>query len=495
MASFYQQLSTIFEKLWHIEHILSISRWDEAVMMPSGSGLSRAKALASVESLHHSLLTDPQIADLIKGVEQESLSDWQAANVEWMRHQYLNACAVPAELVEERTRTTMACEQAWRRLRTENNWQDFAPHLEKTFKIIETHTRMRTDAIGKHKNCYDTLLDDYSPGMSAATISPIFSELKTALIPVLQRIINAPSTRPPTALDGPFDIKIQQQVCASISRSLGFDFNHGRLDISDHPFCGGTPTDVRMTTRYHSNECISAIMGVCHETGHALYEQHLPKEWISQPVGRALGMTVHESQSLIIEMQACRSYPFMQLLAQLLNQHFTEHPPFTADDLYQRITQVTPGKIRVDADDVTYPLHIMLRYELESALFSHQIGIRDLPALWDEKMQAYLNVNTKGDYTNGVMQDVHWAAGLFGYFPAYTLGRLTAAQLYHHWRLAAPGLEHSFAAGNFQPLIEWLNCHIYSKASSLDYQNLLSKATGHPLSAAYYLRDIQHRYD
>lgn len=244
---------------------------------------------------------------------------------------------------------------------------------------------------------------------------------------------------------------------------LGFDFNHGRLDISHHPFCGGISSDVRITTRYNEHDFLSSLMAITHETGHALYEQGLLQEWSTQPVGHSLGMSVHESQSLLIEMQICRSLSFIHFITPLAQKYFPQAQNITTENLFYHYTQVKPGLIRVDADEVTYPLHVILRYEIEQLLFASEITIDDLPSVWDSYMQKYLGVSTLGDDKNGVMQDVHWPSGIFGYFPAYTFGALIAAQLFAALKKSIPDIKDQIQEGNFKPLLSWLRENLHQK--------------------------------
>ena len=277
-------------------------------------------------------------------------------------------------------------------------------------------------------------------------------------------------------------------------KSLQFDFNHGRLDSSHHPFCNGIPQDIRITTRYSEEEFITSLLGICHETGHALYEQGLPQKWVSQPVGAIHSMAMHESQSLLIEMQVCRSPAYFQFLLPLIQQEFGKNETLTADNLFKLITRVTPSLIRVDADEVTYPLHVIMRYELEKGLFKGELALRDLPQHWDELMRKYLGLSTQGNDKDGVMQDVHWPSGAFGYFPAYTLGRLIAAQFFEAFSRSHPHFDKEVQQGNFQALIVWLRKHIHESASLLDTAALLKQVTGKNLESQHFINHIKQRY-
>ncbi|MCH9769260.1 MAG: carboxypeptidase M32 [Gammaproteobacteria bacterium] len=489
----YQQLEALFTKLDHLEHLSALANWDEAVMMPSGGGPARAEAMATLQTVQHELLTDPKVSELLAKANNNPPGEaWANANLKRIQKLYTQATCLPSKLVGEIAEKSTRCEQAWRKLRGKNNWHEFEPKLTELFQLIYESANIRAEYF--NQSPYDVLLDEYSPSLSQSFIEPIFENLKTQLPQLIKTIVEKQKTIKPLPLTGPFAIDKQRKIGLQLMQAIGFDFNHGRLDVSHHPFCGGVPSDVRLTTRYREDEFVSAIMGICHETGHACYEQHLPENWRQQPVGKALGMSVHESQSLLIEMQACRSSEFLSFLAPLIQAEFGNQKAFAADNLALHYAKVEPSLIRVDADEVTYPLHVILRYEIERDLFARKIQIKDLPEVWQAKMQSYLGLSTKDDYQNGVMQDVHWPAGIFGYFPAYTIGRLIAAQLYQTALTAKPNIPQQLAQGDFTDLMGWLKQHVHSRASFMDMQSLLQDATGNKLNANYFINDLKQRY-
>jgi carboxypeptidase Taq len=294
-------------------------------------------------------------------------------------------------------------------------------------------------------------------------------------------------------------VERQRELGVRLMGKLGFDFTRGRLDVSHHPFCGGVPEDVRITTRYDADDFAKGMMGVLHETGHAKYEQHLPAIWLGQPVGRARSMAVHESQSLFLEMQVSRSRDFATFVAPLLAEAFPEaakRPPeaFVAEKLHLLATRVTPSFIRVDADEVTYPCHVILRFEIERELVIGRLAVEDVPDAWDERMQRLLGISTRGDYKNGCMQDVHWPAGLIGYFPTYTLGALLAAQLFESAARELPDLGASIARGDLGPLDAWLNEKVWGQGSLLETDALVRHATGRSLDTGAFERHLARRY-
>jgi carboxypeptidase Taq len=276
--------------------------------------------------------------------------------------------------------------------------------------------------------------------------------------------------------------------------AFGFDFDYGRLDISLHPFCGGTPNDVRITTRYDQTDFTTALMGVLHETGHAMYERGLPSNYIRQPVGKALGMSMHESQSLLIEMQVCRSQEFLQYAAPLVRLAFNGNgSAWEPNNLYRLYTKVERGFIRVNADEVTYPAHIILRYQLEKALINDELKLSDLPEAWNQKMQDLLGVKPPSD-TLGCLQDIHWYDGAWGYFPTYTLGAMTAAQIFQAAIQNDSNINAGISQGDFQPLMVWLRSNIHSSGSLITASELLTKATGRPLDPNVFKNHLKSRY-
>jgi len=293
---------------------------------------------------------------------------------------------------------------------------------------------------------------------------------------------------------GPFPEAAQRALNREVMALLGFDFEAGRLDESAHPFSGGVPEDVRLTTRYSEDDFARSLLGTIHETGHARYEQNLPRDWLGQPLGTARSYGIHESQSLSCEMQLARSRPFVGLLVPLLKKHFGDQPAFDADNIYRLWTRVKPGFIRVDADEVTYPAHVILRYEIERPLIEGEIEPEDIPALWAEKMQALLGLDTTGNHKDGCLQDVHWTEGAFGYFPSYTLGAMYAAQWFAVIRRATPDLDARIAAGELAPVFDWQREFIWSQGCRWTTPELVQRASGEALNPAHFQAHLRRRY-
>jgi carboxypeptidase Taq len=493
----YQELEEHFRRVSRLEHLEAMASWDEAAMMPAGGGSARAAALATLRGMIHAETASPKLADLFARAEHEQaeLGPWQRANLREMSRGYVRAMAVPPALVEAASLAQSKSEQAWRTLRADNDWAGFRPLLAEVVRLRREVAQALGAQLGLSE--YDALLDGFEPGARSAHIAPLFQALGEFLPDLIQQALERQARLPePPAAAGPFAVESQRRLGLALMQRLGFDFEHGRLDTSHHPFCGGVPQDVRITTRYKESDFLSALMGVLHETGHAKYEQHLPPAFLDQPVGRARSMAMHESQSLLLEMQVCRSAEFARFLSPLLGEAFpaAARDAFEPRNLGRTLARVRPDFIRVDADEVTYPCHIVLRFELERELILGTLAVADIPERWDAGMLRLLGLSTAGNFKDGCMQDVHWPAGLFGYFPTYTLGALTAAQLFAAACRAHPGLPEAIARGDLSELDAWLSTNVWSQGCLLETHELLQKATGAALGTEAFERHLRRRY-
>ncbi|ANI29293.1 peptidase M32 [Yersinia entomophaga] len=492
MITAYHQLRSTFTRLSRFEHLSAIAGWDMQTMMPPKGNLARSEALAELNVLHHQILTAPQVGQWLEQAEQETLNDIEKANLREMRRHYDNAVLVPESLVEAKSLAGARCEHAWRQQRINNDWAGFAENLREVVKLSRQEAEIRAQAAGTSR--YDALLNLYEPGLRSSDLDRIFGDLKQWLPDLLQKAIVKQAKQPHLTPVGPFDLEKQRQLSLSVMALLGFDFDGGRVDVSVHPFCGGVPQDVRITTRYNEKEFTSALMGIVHETGHARYEQNLPREWLGQPISHARSTAIHESQSLLFEMQLARSDEFLKLLLPLAIKHFGEQAALTEDNFIALNQRVEAGFIRVDADEVSYPAHVILRYEIEKALIEGEIEVEDIPAQWNEKMQRYLGLNTEGNYRNGCMQDIHWTDGAFGYFPTYTLGAMYAAQLFQTAREAIPNLDQQIGNGDLSALFAWLQQNIWQHGSRYLTDELIIKATGETLNPRFFRQHLERRY-
>jgi carboxypeptidase Taq len=468
-----------------------VLHWDHAAMMPEGGAATRARQLATLEGLVHGMLADAALPDLLDAAEAAADPDpWDAANLREMRRAWRHARAVPADLVEALSVATSECETAWRAARPANDFAAVAPLLDTVLRLTREQAAAKAAAFGCSP--YDALLDSYEPGGTAARIDALFAELAEVQPDLYGRAL-ARQGAAPAVPGGPFPVAAQRALCAEVMGVLGFDFRHGRLDQSHHPFTGGVPDDVRLTTRYQEQDFLRGLLGTVHETGHALYEQGLPAAWRRQPVGDSRGMVLHESQSLLMEMQVARGDAFLGYLAPLLERAFGPDPAFAPGNLGRLARRVSRGLIRVDADEVAYPLHVMLRYRLERAMLDGDLAIGDLPGAWNDGMRDMLGVVPPDD-RDGCMQDVHWFGGAFGYFPTYTLGALAAAQLFAAARRAVSGLPEALGRGDVAPLLAWLRSEVHGRASLESTDAVLEAATGAPLETAAYRAHIEARY-
>ena len=493
--SAYSDLEEKFRRLAILGDATAMLHWDMAVMMPPGGAETRAEQLATLRVIHHDMLTDPALADLLDGAESDAagLDGWQSANLHEMRRQWIHANALDARLVEAFSKICSTTDMTWRAARPDSDFAAVRPQLEEMLGLVQEIAARKAEALGTTP--YDALLDEYEPGGRAAEIDRVFDDLAGFLPGFIDRVIDHQAAAGPPA---PFAADIaedkQRALGHRIMEVIGFDFDHGRLDTSAHPFSSGAPDDLRITTRYSAADFTESLMGVIHETGHALYEYQLPADWRHQPVGQSRGMALHESQSLLMEMQACRSPEFIHFVAPLMREVLGGQGPAWSDDNIQRhYRRVARSFIRVEADEVTYPAHVILRYRLERAMIAGDLAIADLPGAWNEAMAEMLGI-TPPDDRRGCLQDLHWYDGAWGYFPTYTLGAMIAAQLYAAADAADPDIRAGIARGDFKPLLAWLRANVHGHGSRLSTAEVVTAATGRPLDPQCFERHLEARY-
>jgi carboxypeptidase Taq len=491
----YADLRTRFGRTLTLQSVEDVLHWDTAAMMPPGSGSARAEQLALLRVLGHEMLCSPDTGAMLDEAEGRSaeLDPWDRANLREMRRMWIFAAAVPSDIVAALSKACSACEASWRSARLASDFAAVAPQLAEVLRLVRQVAAARAERLGTSR--YEAMLDEHEPGMRCSVIDPLFDDLAAWLPSLRDRALQAQSERPALLqLEGPFPIEAQRALGERLMRVVGFDLEYGRLDVSAHPFCGGTPDDVRITTRYDETDFLSSLMGVLHETGHALYQRGLPEAWRHQPVGNPRGMGIHESQSLLIEMQACRSRAFLAFAAPLIREAFgRDGEAWTPDNLYRRYTLVAPGFIRAEADEVTYPSHVILRYRLEKAMVDGELEVADLRDAWAEGMRELLGL-TPPDDRRGCLQDIHWFDGAFGYFPSYTLGAITAAQLFQTAVAARPEIVTGIERGDFSALVGWLRDNVHSLGSHHTTPELVKHATGKALDVAHYKAHLETRY-
>ena len=492
----YDELTGTWTKLHHFGHLQSIAGWDQAANMPPKGNEARAAAMGEMAALLHRLRTDAKLPDQMARAEQEPLSDMERANLREMHREWRASNALPESLVQRQQMATSRCEHAWRRQRPANDWAGFVENFRPVLALAREEASLLSAQSGLRR--YDALMDRYEPGMTCAQLDQVFASLRQWLPGLIQQVLarqqEANSRLPLIEPLGPFALAAQRDLCTEVMRMLGFDFEAGRLDVSTHPFCGGVPEDVRMTTRFREDDFLGSLMGTVHETGHGRYEQNRPRALLGQPVARARSMALHESQSLSFEMQLGSHPGFVAGLAPLLGSAFGIQPAFAPQNLHRLLTRVQPGFIRVDADEVTYPAHIILRYEIERPLVEGEIEPEDVPALWDAKMMELLGVDSRGNYKDGPLQDVHWPESLFGYFPCYSLGAMYAAQWFAAMRRAMPDVDARIGQGDLAPVFDWLRDNIWQQASRWTTDELAIRASGEVLNPAYFKAHLEARY-
>ncbi len=490
----YRELEARFARLGAVGQAAMHLHWDQSVMMPPGGAEARGEQLAALSAIRHEILSADVTENLIQDAEiQGGLDEWQQANLGEMKRRWTGATAVSGDLVAALARAVTACETKWRDARAERDFASVRPLLQTVLDLVIETAEARAGKL--NLSPYDALMEKYSPGITSEKIDLVFGDLGAFLPDFLGRVMEKQAAEPaPLIPEGPFPAARQRELGEDMMRRLGFDFEAGRLDESLHPFSSGTHGDHRITTKYSDDDFVFGLMGVLHETGHALYEKGLPADWRRQPVGESLGMDIHESQSLIIEMQACRSPEFLGFAAPLMRAAFGgEGAAWDPENLVRLYTRVKPGFIRVDADEVTYPAHVILRYELERALIGGDLTLSDLPGAWNDGMERLLGIVPPDDGL-GVLQDIHWYDGAFGYFPSYTLGAIGAAQLFDAARQADADVLPAIGRGDFGPLYAWLGGNVHGLGRRYPSEELLTRATGRPLDVETFKSHLRVRY-
>jgi carboxypeptidase Taq len=491
MADAWDRLVSKLQELSDLGRAAALMHWDQAVMMPPGGAPSRARAQATLEAIMHGRLTDPAVGDLLGELESDGdLDDDQRASFRILRHDYDRATKVPSDLVKEIAEVQGHSYQAWTEARPEDDFSILEPHLEKLFRL----KREEADALGYEGERYDALLDAFEPEMTAAEVGEMFADLVSGLEPLNDAVLGV--ERPaPEWLSAEYDEETQREVCHWLVEVLNFDSTRGRLDESPHPFTMGlVPSDVRQTTRAERNNFLASIFAAIHETGHALYEQGLSDDHADLPVGRTPSLGMHESQSRMWENLVGRSREFTTFLLPALKERWEAQLGMVSpDDFYAGVNHAQRSLIRVSADELTYNLHVAIRFDLERALLREELPVSELPDAWDDAYEKRIGIRSP-NRADGVLQDMHWAIGAIGYFPTYTLGNIYSAALFAKAESEIDGLRDGFTRGESKPLLEWLRENIHSEGYRYDARTLAERVIGEPVTADPLLDYLTNKY-
>lgn len=464
--------------------------WDERTFLPPAGAAHRGAQVALLARIGHELWTDPRTGQLLDEIDAQSLTDHQVANLREWRRAYQRATKLPASLVEELARVTSEAQGVWQEAKRSSDFVAFRPSLEKIIGL----KRQEADCVGYAAARYDALIDEFEPGVTTQQVRDLLGGLAAGLSPLVAEIVERQSKRPSVEWDCEFSVAAQEKLCREVASAVGFDFDRGRLDSTEHPFCSGMgPGDCRILTRFHSRRPFEAFFGTLHEAGHGLYEQGLDQTRWGTPCGMAASYGIHESQSRLWENQIGRSRPFWKAWGPRFRSAFSDVVDLSDERLWTHVNRVHPSLIRIDADEVTYNLHIAIRFELESAMLSGDLAVAELPTAWQEAFQRYLDLTVPDD-ARGCLQDIHWSFGGIGYFPTYTLGNLYSAQIMDAAEQRVPGLWEDIAAGSFLRLTKWLNENIHQHGQLYRPVELIERVTGEAPSSAAFLRYLRAKF-
>ena len=473
----------------------SLLGWDQQTFMPQGAAAGRGEQSAALSTLIHEMFVSGETETLLASAERETASadpdSDEVRMVAAVRRDYDRETRLPSDLVAELSRHRAVSHSIWVKARKENDFQAFAPALEKVLEL----TRRRAECLGYGEHIYDALLDGYEPGMKQSDVARMFADLKPSLVALVRAIGSTTRPTDDSLLHRSYPVDTQRKITLGLAAEFGFDFTRGRQDEAAHPFCSGfNRDDVRITTRFDPDYLGQALYATLHETGHGLYEQGYPVQYDSTPLGLSSSLGIHESQSRLWENLVGRSRPYCEYVFPRLQAAFPESlEGESAEAFYRAVNTVRPSLVRVEADEVTYNLHIMLRFEMECELLSGALAVKDLPETWNARMQSYFGL-TPPDDTSGVLQDVHWSEGLIGYFPTYALGNLVSGQLWSAIHAAIPDIEGRIGRGEFADILEWLRANIHRHGRKYLPNELVQMATGEPLTSRYYLDYLTGKY-
>lgn len=478
----YEKLRTHMKEHWMLWSTSFLAEWDQETYMPAGGGEARANMLGLLARLTHEMFTDPKVNDWLAECEGTDLASGDtipAANIRELRRQYDRRTKLTKEFVEEEAKLNSKAQQVWVEARKKSDFSMLAPYLEKILAM----QRKKADLLGFETEAYDALMDDFEPGATAADVEIVFESLRPELVSLIAKLKEAPRHPDIGIIKRPYDVKRQRIFSEMVVAALGYDFKEGRIDEVAHPFCTSFgPGDHRICTRYYPEDLGEGLTGATHEAGHALYDMGLNREEYGLPCGDAMSTSIHESQSRMWENQVGRSKEFWEYFFPQAQRIFRDSlHDVSLEEFYHAMNSSTPSFIRVEADEATYNLHVMLRFEIERAMLRGELEVVDIPGEWNRRFKEYFGIEVDKD-SNGCLQDVHWSQGFIGYFPTYCLGNLYAAQFYAKANEEMPGLESDFARGDFSRLLSWLREKIHIHGSRYRAVDLCQRVTGKPLS-------------
>jgi carboxypeptidase Taq len=470
--------------------------WDERTYMPRGGVAHRADQMSLLSGLAHEHFTDPKIGEMLARLEDSELTkdplSPEAVNIRELRRDYDKQTKLPKQLVEDISRTTTMAQGIWVEAKQKSDFNKFKEILG---KVIDLRFK-QAEAYGYETEPYDALMDDYEPGMTIAEVSKVFAGLRDDLVPFIEKIKNSEKKPDLSLVENDYDVNRQAYFGKAAAAAIGFEFTKGRLDVTEHPFCTGIGNgDVRILTHYNPKHFNAAFFGTLHEAGHGIYEQGLPRDkYAGLPMGESISLGIHESQSRMWENMVGRGLPFWKHFFPRAQQVFPERlAGVKLEDFYFAINDVRPSMIRIEADEVTYNLHILLRFEIEQAIFHNDIKLDDIPQVWNEKFESYFGIQPKND-SEGCLQDVHWSMGIFGYFPTYALGNLYAAQFFAKAQEEMPNLTSQFEMGDFSSLKKWVNEKIHDHGKRYSASDLVEEVTGKPLSHKPLMEYLEKKF-
>ncbi len=486
----YERLLDEYRRISNVGNAAGILSWDQQVMMPEGGNPARSKQLSTLSAIAHEFMVDGDIGDLLDELDDEDLSGEQAAVAREIRREYERADKVPTELVQEISETSSEALSAWREARGNDDFETFEPYLETLVDL----KRQYAEHIDPDADPYEVLFADYEPYLPLDQAEQILDRVRETLVPMIDEIRNSETPITTDAFEGSYDTDEQDALMRDVLTDLGYPWERGRLDVAPHPFSMGTMFDARVTTRYDESNPVDALMSTVHEFGHATYTHGLPEEQYGTPLGEARDLSVHESQSRFWENHVGRSRPFWEHTLETVQEHFPSTGDVTVDEAYESVNQVYEDNlIRVEADELTYHLHIVIRFEIERALVSGELDVADVPETWNDKYEEYLGVRPDTD-ADGCLQDIHWSHGNFGYFPTYSLGSILSAQLYDAARADIDDFDGKIAEGDFDDLHEWLTENVHRHGKRYETNDLVVEATGEDFTADAFVDYVTEKY-